>query len=369
MNQEQKEILNKLDVEEISALAYGFPLPNAEFYDDFENFTNDLTSTGSTTDANGDWKPLGKSSFDGFDFVDDDFENFLTKKMRKRRKVKKELRKEGLSRKEARKQALKKVPRTTIKEVAKKIGGGIKKIGRGIVIGALAVPRASFLSLVAINFRGFGWKLDNIVNKRNGTPASVEKKLKDKWYKLGGNYDKLKKAISTGAKKKKAFFCGKKCKRKLLDADAYKRFSNFSDDDYFNFVDPASAGVTTWVAVGSGVIGALTPIITLSIDSAQQKKAMQNEKELAEQSLAEMSESEKRQIELAEEKLRLDADPKKMILANTNLSSKEKEEALKQLADAESKETDSNIKKYAIYGALGIVGIFLISKILKSNKN
>jgi hypothetical protein len=376
MNEGHKEILKKLDAEEISALAYGFPLPNTDYYDDYENFSNDLTSTGSTTDANGDWKPLDKSSFDGFDFIDEDYENFLTKKSRERRKRKKQLRKEeGLTRKEARKQAVEEIPRTTIKEVAQKVGGGLKKVGRGIVIGAVAVPRASFLSLVAINYRGFGWKLDNIINLRNGTPASAREKLEKKWYKLGGNWDKLQKAIRTGAKKKKPFFCGKKCKRKLTDANAYKRFSNFNADEldfnpYFN-AEPTTitaAAVGTWVGIGSSVIGAVSPIIKLAVDSKQQKEALKVEQEVAEQSLAEMSESEKRQIALAEEKLRLDADPKKMILANPNLTAQEKDEALKQLSDAESKETETNFKKYALYGGLAIVGIFLITKIIKRKK-
>jgi hypothetical protein len=160
MKNRAKDILTKLDKEEIIALAYGFPLPEENFY---ESFVDDNNSLVYTTEVDGDWQPLEmNSTFDGFEFADE-YDNFLTKKSRERRKRKKQLRKEeGLSRKEARQQAKEEIPPTTLKEVAKKVGGGIK---RGFMVGALAVPRASFLSLVAINFRGFGWKLSNIINK------------------------------------------------------------------------------------------------------------------------------------------------------------------------------------------------------------
>jgi hypothetical protein len=366
MKNRAKEILTKLDKEEIIALAYGFPLPEENFY---ESFVDDNNSLVYTTEVDGDWQPLEiNSTFDGFEFADE-YDNFLTKKSRERRKRKKQLRKEeGLSRKETRQQAKEEIPPTTLKEVAKKVGGGFKKIGRGIVVGAVAVPRAYFLSLVAINYRGFGWKLDNIMNLRNGTPASVREKLKKKWYKLGGNWDKLQKAVKKGASKKKPFFCGKKCKKKLLDAKAYKRFVNFADD-FYNVVEPASAtavGVSTWVAIGSGVIGAVSPIIALSVDSKNQQKAMANEKEIADKSLDNMSEQEKREVALAEQKLKLEADPKNVILQNPNLSAEEKALALKQLDEASSTQDTRNLKKYALLGGLGLVGIFLLYKMFKS---
>jgi hypothetical protein len=367
MKNRAKEILTKLDKEEIIALAYGFPLPEEKFY---ESFVDDNNSLVYTTEVDGDWQPLEmNSTFDGFEFADE-YDNFLTKKSRERRKRKKQLRKEeGLSRKEARQQAREEIPPTTLKEVAKKVGGGIK---RGFMVGALAVPRASFLSLIAINFRGFGWKLSNIINKRNGTPASVERELKAKWDKLGGKWGKLVKAINSGAKKKKPFFCGKKCKKKLVEAGAKRNFANFNSseldfDPYFNSaggIDLAVVG--TWVGLGTGVIGATAPIINKAIENKREKEAIANEKAIAEQSLANMSEQEKREVALAEQKLKLEADPKNVILQNPNLSAEEKALALKQLDEATSTQDTRNLKKYALLGGLGLVGIFLLYKMFKS---
>ena len=57
------------------------------------------------TDVNGAWKPL-KPLQEGYEFIgDDQYDNFLTKKGKERRDVKKDLRQSGLSRKDARKQA------------------------------------------------------------------------------------------------------------------------------------------------------------------------------------------------------------------------------------------------------------------------
>lgn len=72
-------------------------------------------------------------SFDGggsyTDFVDDlesgdKFDNFLTKKMRERRAVKKEGIAGGLTKEEAQKKALEKVPRTKLREIIAKLKKG-----------------------------------------------------------------------------------------------------------------------------------------------------------------------------------------------------------------------------------------------------
>jgi hypothetical protein len=73
-------------------------------------------------------------NFDGggsmTDFVDDvsnaEFDNFLTKKMRDRRMVKKELQEGGLSSKEARQKALEQIPRDKLKSALAKIKAGRK---------------------------------------------------------------------------------------------------------------------------------------------------------------------------------------------------------------------------------------------------
>jgi hypothetical protein len=141
---------------------------------------------------------------------DDEFDNLLSKKGRKRRKLRrkkrKALKKSGVSRKEARKQARKEarkeIPRDTLKETAKKswkkIKKGVKAVGKVIKKGAFFIPRQSARSLVQINYRGLAEKL-----KKGQEQSKIKKKLKKKWVdKLGGKMSSLQKAIDKGAKKK-----------------------------------------------------------------------------------------------------------------------------------------------------------------------
>lgn len=360
MANRQRQILSKLSKEEISALAYGFPMPSEKYYSNFN-----LESTGSTTDVNGAWKPLKTSDFDGFDFAnEDEYDNFLTKKSRERRERKKELRDEGKSRKEAREQALEEIPRDSLKEVASNVAKGV---GRGIVVGALSIPRASYLSLLALNFRGNAYKIMAVVNKENGNTEALLKQIKDKWYKLGGDWDSLVKNAQIGAKKK-PFFCGKKCKKALVDKN-YKR-SSFDGGDldfetYSSVTGVEEVAVGTWIGLGSAVLSAMATITAKAIESNTQKKEIQSAERIANAELQTLTESEKRQIALAEKELSSSVDAKNLILTNPNLSQQEKQVALKQLDEATSKETTQNFKKFALYGGLAVVGIYVATKIFK----
>lgn len=69
---------------------------------------------------------------------------------------------------------------------------------------SLAAPRNSFLLMVKLNVFGMATKLKLAIQKN-------EKAVKSKWNKLGGNFDKLKKQIEIGAKKK-AILGGKNTK-------------------------------------------------------------------------------------------------------------------------------------------------------------
>ena len=61
----------------------------------------------------------------GVDDVSDmEFDNFLTKKMRERRRLRKELQAGGLSRKEARQKALEQIPRDKLKDVLARLKAG-----------------------------------------------------------------------------------------------------------------------------------------------------------------------------------------------------------------------------------------------------
>jgi hypothetical protein len=82
----------------------------------------------STFDGGGRMMDLG---VDDIENADESYDNFLTKKMRERRRVKKTLMEGGLDRKEAKQVALEQVPRTTLKEFIAKIkqGGDTDNVG------------------------------------------------------------------------------------------------------------------------------------------------------------------------------------------------------------------------------------------------
>ena len=72
-----------------------------------------------------------------------------------------------------------------------RIGKGLKKAFGGAKKVALAGPRNAFLLLVKVNALGLAGRM----------AFANEKKLKDFWEKLGGNFNKLKTAVSQGKKK------------------------------------------------------------------------------------------------------------------------------------------------------------------------
>jgi hypothetical protein len=76
------------------------------------------------------------------------------------------------------------------RRAAKKAGKGDKK--RPIKTVFLAPGRTAFLELVKLNFRGLANKLQTLETKSPGQPKAF-------WNRLGGNYNKLEKAISLGA--------------------------------------------------------------------------------------------------------------------------------------------------------------------------
>lgn len=106
----------------------------------FDGETNNLNSF----ERDEDFDNFGGSGYTSFvdDFETDEFDNFLTKKMRARRQRKKELQEGGLSRSEARKKALEEIPRDKLKQVianlkaGKEGGAGLGSEIAGVVEGA-----------------------------------------------------------------------------------------------------------------------------------------------------------------------------------------------------------------------------------------
>ena len=122
------------------------------------------------------------------------------------RKAKKSGDKEALKQAKAAKKAAKKklaANRGGLVKAAKKVGKAIKKF---TVKTSLLLPRASFLLLLRLNFRGLA--------KRLSTNQQARDKFAKVWKKLGGSMSKLNKAIDKG-KGRKALFGSKKLKGDL----------------------------------------------------------------------------------------------------------------------------------------------------------
>lgn len=194
------------------------------------------------------------------------------KKSMSRRKAKKK------SRKEANDKAWKKYPKVKLKDNLKAIaqhhkdqlGKGAKAVGNLIKKGALATPRVAYLSLLAINYRGWA-------TKGSYSTKKAKDKMSAKWKKLGGTPSKLWSAMDKG-KKKKPFFCGKKCKKKIKDAKNFtgdglstpELIASLRSDQYYAHAEPVTATVVaTWVGIASTVSGAIAKFFTPSKEAKE----------------------------------------------------------------------------------------------------
>ena len=123
------------------------------------NFTKGDTSADSRESVNGAWGRL--HSYGRTDnFTDEEYDNFLTKKARARRK----LRKGGMSKKDA----LKQIPRTSLKTIAKNT---LKGIGKGLkAVGSCSKSRV-FICPSSILPIGYSYKL-----QRYGYSVRLDKK-------------------------------------------------------------------------------------------------------------------------------------------------------------------------------------------------
>lgn len=169
-------------------------------------------------------------------FINAPYDDAIGKRSKAEKKAKREERKQ---KREERKQK-------------RKEGGGLIK--RAVKAGkkvALAAPRGSFLLLVDINFRGIARKL---AAAREKSPSQY----KELWLKLGGDPDKLDKAVSIGLKKKP--FLGTK---KGLSGP-------YTEPEYIGVV--AAATVTGAVTSAAALLAAFQKLFkTLGIKSKKEE--------------------------------------------------------------------------------------------------
>lgn len=161
----------------------------------------------------------------------------------------------------------------TIRENRVGVAKVVSKIGQGIKKGTMALPRAAFLILLRLNFRGMARKFSNNQTAYN--------KFAEKWKRVfGGKEKKLKKAIEKG-KKKKAFF-GKGKNVNGLENDLYElgtvlgRYGMISKDYILSQVEREGGlgfpePVTT--SIGAAITAAL-PIIQQCLDIFSSVKDM-----------------------------------------------------------------------------------------------
>lgn len=223
---------------------------------------------------------------------------------------------------------------------------GLRKIGRTIATASLVIPRGSTLLLIKENYRGLA-KRFSLLNEDG------KKKLFEKWAKLGGNEDKLKKAIEEG-KTRPVLMCGKKCRAKV---GANPQLP-VQSEEYSN-----TGGTAIIIGSALGVISALISVIgsgkNANKNYKNQKDLMLLEAKIKEEERKEnaidstMTPSERKIADEVIKAQNKNSDPKEAIKNNTNLTAEEKEEALKQLDQLQkSKIGIDTWKKYALGGAL-----------------
>lgn len=127
-------------------------------------------------------------------------------------------------------------------------GSGVKKV-------VLAPSRNAYLLLVKLNVRGLATRLKKAIDKDKS-------KIKAKWEKLGGSFQKLEKEINRGANKK-ALFGSKKMK---------------GIDEYLS--EDISIGAVDWAAIGTALATAAPIIATLGTIMKAQGVSDKNDADL-----------------------------------------------------------------------------------------
>lgn len=348
------------------------------------NFTKGDTSVDSRESVNGDWGRVhdyGRTE----NFTDEEYEHFLTKKSRARRK----LRKSGLSKKEA----LKQIPKTSLKTMAKNtfkaIGKGLKKVGKAIKSGVMFVPRQSYKLLLTLNFKGFATRLAWIKKNDN----NLWKKVEGKWKGIGGKVSSIEKSINAG-KGKKMLFCFRACKAKHnakyvktrstsvgmnkfsgaagIEIDKNALYADLNEIQGYSNLEPVTTATAAAMTAASSVI----VMIGNQIGKAGETKAMNLETERASKRddaevklLAEQQgineQQMKQKLDIEEKAMMAELDPINQIMQNPDLSAAEKAEAVKEVKSALETKGKGNLKKYALIGGIALVAMVVLAKAFK----
>lgn len=120
------------------------------------------------------------------------------------------------------------------------IAGFFQQIFRGVKKVTLSLPRGAYLSLVALNVFGTATRLKQATSTTEGA-----NKVRNLWYKFGGDWKNLRSAIDNGAKRKRIMGIG------------------------------AAPAIPAWVAAASAIIAAMTPLLTSILRQQQQQGVLE----------------------------------------------------------------------------------------------
>jgi hypothetical protein len=248
------------------------------------------------------------------------------------------------------------------KKIKKGVKKGLKKVGRGIATAALAVPRSAALVIMRLNFRGNA-KRFSLLNSQG------EKKVLDKWKKLGGDTEALKRAIKAG-KDKKPFVCGKKCRAKAGPNPQVTKDSQ----EFVNGAGIDDAALASYIATGAGLVATMVGVVSKSKDFKNQKELMQlqsdlNQKDKEEEAIDATMTPQERKI--AEEVIKAQEssnDPINAIQNNPNLTNDEKQEAISQIKGMQKSNIGIDTNKKIILGVVAVIGLVVLYKYYQSQK-
>lgn len=116
------------------------------------------------------------------------------------------------------------------------VSGFLQTIFRGVKKVTLSLPRGAYLSLVALNVFGTATRLKQATSTTEGA-----NKVRNLWYKFGGDWKNLRSAIDNGSKRKRIMGIG------------------------------AAPAIPAWVAAASAIIAAMTPLLTSILRGQQQQ--------------------------------------------------------------------------------------------------
>lgn len=148
-----------------------------------------------------------------------------------------------------------------VEKIDEKADALAKKAAQKFKTLTLALPRAAFASLAAINIFGIASHLQSVRDAadRGSVPhASKWKKTRDFWYKIGGSRTKFDKLIKKGSKRKP--FLAKVKKKSSADGTEETIYLFPGDQSSFNVAGIDDAAIVAWIGIATSVIVAVKQI-------------------------------------------------------------------------------------------------------------